>query len=470
MLLATGCRRGRATETPDAGQPATQAAAAPEAEPDPLAEFPAPFRDASQKIAAFAEGNTTAWDRLAEMTDTYGHRLSGSQALEDAIEWSMNQLARDGMENARREPVMVPHWVRGEEWARIVAPVERDLVMIGLGNSVGTPRKGIRAELAVVPTFDDIEKAGAKLEGKIVLINQSMPDYDHDHHHSGYGETVVARTQGASAVAKHGALAVLVRSVTANSLRTPHTGALNYDEKLPKIPAAALSVEDTEFLMRMAARGRVEVQLKMGAKMLKDAPSANVVAELPGRERPDEIVVIGGHIDSWDVGTGATDDGSGCLMAIEAVRMLKELGLIPRRTIRVVLWTNEENGLRGAQAYFEKHGQEKHVAAIEADSGSGAPQGLEVAGNEPAVKLVQSYLPLFKVLGIEYIAAGDYAGADISPLTKAGVLGIGMRPDGSHYFDLHHSPADTIDKIDPAHIQGNAAAMALMAYILAERE
>jgi hypothetical protein len=266
----------------------------------------------------------------------------------------------------------------------------------------------------------------------------------------------------------HGAKAVLVRSVTANSLRTLHTGSLVYDPDKPKIPAAAITPEDAEWFARMAARGQtVEVKLKLGAKQLKDAKSGNAIAEIVGRELPNEIVVIGGHIDSWDVGDGSTDDGSGCMMAWEAALMLKELGLIPRRTIRVVLFTNEENGLRGALAYHDAHKQERHVAGIESDSGSGAPWGFGIGEEQVHLDPFLPYASLFEPLGAQHFVVGG-GGADISPFTKEGMLGIAVRPDTSRYFDLHHSPADTIDKIAPFHLERNAAAMALMAYIVAE--
>jgi Zn-dependent M28 family amino/carboxypeptidase len=258
--------------------------------------------------------------------------------------------------------------------------------------------------------------------------------------------------------------------VTATSLDTPHTGAMRYDEKLPKIPAAAVTVEGAELLARQAARGPLELKLSLGARRLPDAVSGNAIAEIVGREQPEEVVVIGGHIDSWDVGTGASDDGAGCVMAMEAARMLTELKLVPRRTIRVVLFTNEEFGLRGGLAYFEAHGKEKHVGAIESDSGAGAPYGFGVAGDDKAVLAgLQRFAPLFATLGAEHIHKG-WGGADISPLTDAGVLSMSLDPDNSRYFDVHHSPADTIDKIDPEHLQRNAAAFALMAYLLAERE
>ncbi len=426
------------------------------------------FSSAARRLDTLANARERAWERLAWMADTYGHRMSGSQALEHAIMWAMETMARDGLENARREKVMVPHWVRGKERARVVSPIERELVLLGLGGTVGTGKRPLRADIVVLTDVSELDKKAAELKGKIVVINQKLPPYDAERRETGYGTTVKIRTQGASMVAKHGAVAVLVRSVTARSLRSPHTGILQYASGVPKIPAAALAVEDTELLVRMAARGPVTVELELGAKLLPDSPSANVVAELPGRELRDEVVVIGGHIDSWDVGDGSTDDGAGCLMAMEAAAMLQELGLVPRRTIRVVLFTGEENGGRGSQAYFENHGHEKHVAAIEADLGSGAPHSFTVMGKPGDVDRLVGYLPLFKPFGVRIIESG-YAGTDIMPLVETGTLGVGLRPDPSQYFDLHHSPADTVEKIDPRHLQDNAASMALMAYILAER-
>lgn len=430
----------------------------------------AKYVDAARKLSATAESDTRAWDRLAYVADIFGHRLSGSEALEQTIDWSLEVMAADGLSEVRREPVMVPHWVRGQESAMIIAPRKRELPVLGLGMTVGTPRGGITAEVVVVASLDELDQRGAELNGKIVVINQAMPPYDHELHDAHYGATVQIRAYGASRAASYGAKAVLVRSVTASNSRTLHTGSLNYDESLPKIPAAAITPEDAEWFARMAARGEpVKVRLELGAKLLRDAKSGNAIAEIPGREKPEEIVVIGGHIDSWDVGDGSTDDGSGCLMAMEAATMLLELGLIPRRTIRVVLFTNEENGLRGAKAYYEAHQHELHVAGIEADSGSAAPWGFGIGSTQDELAALLPYAPLFAELGADNFVLGG-GGADISPLTKAGMLGLALRPDTSHYFDLHHSPADTIDKIAPYHLERNAAAMALMAYILAERD
>ena len=461
-----------------AGQPGTdkagvepKAPASPEeAKPSEPAgpELPAKFVDAAKKITAAARGTTRAYDRLADLSDLYGPRPGGSENLERAIDWAVETMKADGLDNARREKVMIPHWERGEESVRVVAPVERGLSLLGLGGSVGTGGEVLRGEVVVVGMNDEIAGRADELAGKIVLINRVMPPYDFEAKNSFYGETVSIRSAGPSEAARAGAKAALIRSVTAHSLRTPHTGALKYADDAPKIPAAAVSVEDAEFLARMAKRGPVTVELSMEAENLPEVESGNAIAELTGRELPEEIVVLGCHIDSWDVGDASVDDGSGCVMAMEAARTLKELELIPRRTIRVVLFTNEEFGLRGGKNYFEVHGQETHAGAIESDAGAAAPGGFGVVGSDEAIAEVASFAPLFEEIGATDIGKG-WGGADISPLTDAGVLSLGLRPDGSKLFDYHHSPADTFDKIDPVDLQRNAAAMALMAYILAER-
>ena len=473
---STGVRKVVAVPAGQMPPPAPKPMAkAPEPEPEPEPAWPESFADAAQKITAATVDNTRAWDRLAYMVDMFGPRLSGSKALEQAIDWTLETMRQDGLENVRREKVMVPHWVRGRESAMVTAPVERELVVLGLGGTVGTGRRGVKGEVVAFESLEALQKAGEAnpkvAEDKIVVINQKMPDFDPHNptDPTGYGKTVVIRSSGASTAAKFGAKAVLIRSVTAHSLRTPHTGALRYEDGVKKIPAAAVTPADAEFLVRMAQRGPTTVQLKLDAKTLADAESANAIAEIKGREKPEEVVVIGGHIDSWDVGDGATDDGSGCLMAMEAAKILMETGLRPRRTIRVVLFTNEENGLRGGKAYAEAHAKEVHAGAIEADIGAGAPMGISMAADDATVAALAKYAPLFEGLGAAQITQG-WGGADISPLMATGVLGLGMRPDVSHYFDLHHSPADTVEKIDPAYLQRNAGAMALMAWILAERE
>jgi hypothetical protein len=340
--------------------------------------------------------------------------------------------------------------------------------MIGLGGSVGTGAKPIKAEVLVVENLAALKTTGDKTKGKIVLVNQPMPAFDAATNETGYGTTAPIRWSSATEAGKLGAVAALVRSVTAKAFRTAHTGSMApYAKDAPKIPAAALAPEDADFVARAAQKGPVTIELAMGAKMMPDAESANVVAELTGRELPDEIVVIGGHIDSWDVGEGASDDGAGCAMAVDAAVLLKELGLVPKRTVRVVLFTNEENGLRGGKGYFEAHGKDKHAAAIEADFGAGAPRGFQMKAPAELSARVRSWMPLFSDLGATELKDG-HTGADISPLEDHGTPCFGIVPDGSHYFDLHHSQADTIDKVDPTSLEKNAAALALMAFLLAE--
>lgn len=421
------------------------------------------YRAAAAKIIGAALTSDHAYSRLAHLTDHIGNRLSGSQNLERAIEWAITEMKRDGLDNVRTEKVMVPHWVRGEESLEMLAPVPRQLQMLGLGNSVGTPAEGIAAEAVVVRSFAELDRLGEQVRGKIVVYNAPYVNY---------GATVQYRLQGASRAARYGAVAALVRSITPVSLQTPHTGAMNYDPNQPKIPVAAVTIEVAEFLQRMNDRGdHPRLRLKMEAKFLPDAESANVVAEIKGSEKPDEIVLISGHFDSWDVGQGAHDDGGGCIVAWETVRLLKELGLKPRRTIRVVLWTNEENGLRGGNAYRDAHRAEiaKHVLAIESDSGVYRPEGFGLAETAPLQvrSNMQEIAKLLSIIGADQIAASG-GGADIGPMMREGVVGASLDVDGAHYFDIHHTPADTLDKVNPRELALCVATMAVMAYVVAD--
>jgi carboxypeptidase Q len=421
------------------------------------------YRAAAAKIIGAALTSDHAYSRLAHLTDHIGNRLSGSQNLERAIEWAITEMKRDGLDNVRAEKVMVPHWVRGEESLEMLTPVPRKLQMLGLGNSVGTPAEGIAADAIVVRSFAELDRLGEKVRGKIVVYNAPYVNY---------GATVQYRLQGASRAARYGAVAALVRSITPVSLQTPHTGAMNYDPNQPKIPVAAVTIEVAEFLQRMNDRGdHPRLLLKMEAKFLPDAESANVIAEIKGSEKPDEVVLISGHFDSWDVGQGAHDDGGGCIVAWETVRLLKELGLKPRRTIRVVLWTNEENGLRGGNAYRDAHRAEvpKHVLAIESDSGVFRPEGFGLAATAPLQvrSNMQEIAKLLSGIGADQIAE-DGGGADIGPMMREGVVGASLDVDGAHYFDIHHTPADTLDKVNPRELALCVATMAVMAYVVAD--
>ncbi len=429
------------------------------------------YREAADKIISAALDDTGGYEKLSYLCDRIGNRLSGSRALERAIQWAAEQMKKDGLENVQTPAVKVPHWVRGRESASVTEPVEKPLHMLGLGGSIGTPKKGITAEVVPVGSFAELESRGrGAVEGRIVLYNVPFTNYF---------QTVEYRTTGASRAAKLGAVAALVRSVTPLSLQSPHTGAMDYATDAPKIPAAAVSVEDATLIQRLTGAGsRVMVHLAMEARTLPDAESANVIGEIPGSAKPGEIVVIGGHIDSWDVGQGAQDDGSGCITALEAAALIHKLGLKPRRTIRVVFWTNEENGLAGGKAYREWIGANlvNHVAAIEMDGGAEKPLGFGFGGlgrgaSDPSTGASMARLREAGKL-LDRIGAGEIhrggGGADIGALMREGVPGLSLRTVGTHYFDWHHSDADTVDKIEPQELRLNIGAMALMSYVLAD--
>ncbi|MEO8200030.1 MAG: M28 family metallopeptidase [Gemmatimonadota bacterium] len=417
------------------------------------------YRPTTERIIAAALSDSAAFTRLGEMVDTYGHRLSGSESLERAIDWVLARMKTDGLDNPHTEPVMVPHWVRGEESAELIEPRRARLPMLGLGGSVGTPAGGITAEVMVATSFDDLTAHGAEARGKIVLFDVPFTTY---------GQTVQYRVNGAVAAARVGAVASLIRSVASYSIRSPHTGVMFYDSTVARIPHAAIAAEDASMLHRMIARGqKVVVHLAMNAQTLPDAPSRNVMAEIRGTARPNEVVVLGGHMDSWDVGQGAMDDGGGVVVAWQAVRLLKQLGLTPRRTIRVVGWTNEENGGRGGEAYRDAHKSEPHVAAMETDGGVFRPLGYGFQGSDSALTVVRTIAGLLSRIGSDSILKGG-GGADIEPLMDNGVPGLGLNVDGTRYFWFHHSDGDTLDKLDPREMNLCVATLAVMAYVIAD--
>jgi len=433
----------------------------PAALPAQQSEIATSYRAQADRIIAAALRDSSAYARLTELVDRFGPRLSGTDRLERALDWVLMQMRRDGLDSVRAEPVRVPHWVRGSESAELVLPYPRRLPMLSLGGSIATPPDGITADVLVVSSFDELKARAAEARGRIVLYDVAFENY---------GQAVAYRTNGAVEAARAGAVASLIRSVTPYSLQTPHTGAMRYDSTVGRIPHAAITVEDAMLLHRMQQRGeRVQVKLYMEARSLPDAPSRNVMAELRGRERPGEVVVLGGHSDSWDVGQGAMDDGGGVVAAWEAVRLLKVLGLQPRRTVRVVAWVNEENGLRGGTAYRDAHRAElgRHVAAIESDAGVFRPLGFGFSGSDAALAVVEQIGKLLEPIGAGAIRRGG-GGADISPIMEQGVPGLGLNVDGERYFWYHHSDADTVDKLDPRELGECVAALAVMAYVLAE--
>jgi carboxypeptidase Q len=422
----------------------------------------APYADASAKLIAAAQANDFAWRRLAELTDTYGNRLSGSENLNRAIQWAVTTLKADGLANVRAERVMVPRWVRGQESAVMIDPPEHPIALLGLGGSVATPPAGLEADVLVVKSFQDLDARAADARGKIVLFN--VP-------YTNYGETVQYRSGGAVAAAKHGAVASFVRAVGPMGLRTPHTGNMSYGEAAAKIPTAAIAAEDANRIQRLADRGmRVRVRLRMEAHLESDVASANVLAEIVGRERPNEIVLVGCHFDSWDVGTGASDNGVGCIVTWEALRLMKSLGLQPRRTVRLGLFTNEENGLRGGTGYRDAHkaSASDHIFALESDSGVFAPARLGFSGSDGARAIIDDIGTLLRSLGLADIGPGG-GGADIGPIAQAGnVPMMAYQGDSTRYFTIHHTPADTVDRIAPEEVSKAAAAIAVVSYVVAE--
>jgi len=416
------------------------------------------------RILGAALVDNGAYEKLAHLTDRIGHRLSGSENLERAVVWAVEEFKRDGIEKVWTEPVMVPHWVRGEERARIVAPVESDMRLLALGGSVGTPNGGLTAEVIEANSFEELEALGDRVQGKIVLYNKSTQTAQD------YGSGAALRVKGAAKAARLGAVGMLLRSLGTADFRLPHTGAMRYEDDVPQIPAAAIAAEDAAHLHRLLASGdSVQVHLELGCRTLEDAESANVIAELPGRELPDEIVLIGAHLDSWDVGQGAQDDGVGCAMVLETMSLLRRLELKPRRTIRAVLFTNEENGLSGGKAYAAGHDAVAHVAAIEADSGCTTPTGIGVNAGPGGMEMIETVAASLAGIGVGEIHEGG-GGPDISPLRKLGVPTLNVRQDWSRYFDYHHSEADTLDKVQPRDLDLNVAALAVLTYSLAERD
>ena len=422
---------------------------------------PADYQPEAQRLIQAATNSLFGFTRLATMCDTFGPRFTGSKNLESAIDWCLAEMKHDGFQNVRGEEVIVPRWVRGNESVELLSPRRRTLPMLGLGGSVGTPPGGITADVLVVTGFDDLKNRVAEAKGRIVLFNVPFTEYR---------ETVIVRTQGAIHAARAGALASLIRSVGPFSMQTPHTGGMSYADDVKKIPHAALSLEDANMLSRMAARGEpLRVRLKMEARTLADGTSRNVVAEIPGSEKPEEIVIVSGHIDSWDVGQGAMDDGGGCLAAWEAARLMLKLGLRSKRTVRVVLWTNEENGIRGAMSYAERHeaALARHTLAIESDSGVFQPTGFGFLGSGRGMEIIRGVGKLLDPIGSGNIAKGC-RGADVLKLVRGGVPVMHLEVDRKKYFWFHHTDADTIDKLDPAEFNRCVAAMAVMAYVIAD--
>jgi Zn-dependent M28 family amino/carboxypeptidase len=416
-----------------------------------------------------AMADDRAYDIVASLTTEVGPRLGGTQAEARARAWGEAKLKAMGFKNVRTETFDMPVWTRLSESAAIVSPFPQPLHLTALGNSVSTPEGGLEGEVVRFPTLADLKNAPMTgLEGKIVFVDEKMTRTQDG---SGYGVAVAKRSGAANEASKRGAAAAIIRSVGTDSHRFPHAGNMNYEAGVAPIPTAALSNPDADLLARaLAAKKPVRVRLDLKTQRVESAPSGNVIGEIPGRT--DELIVIGGHLDSWDLGTGAVDDGAGIAITMAAAKLVDELKGTPSRTIRVVMWGAEEVGIHGGKAYAEKHKDDldRHVLAAESDFGAGRVWQLRTrfgAGREGHAKdLAEALRPL----GVGPGTAEAFGGADVGPLRAAGVPVLDLAQDGSDYFDLHHTANDTLDKIDPAALKQNVAAWAVMLYLASEAE
>ncbi len=431
-----------------------------------------PLADTTRKIASEITENGKAFANLQELT-ALGPRLSGSEGAAKAVEWAKHKMESYGFDNVKLQPVMVPHWTRGDvEQATVTStPQPLSLKVIALGNSVGTSKEGVEAGVVEVQGLDEVKRLGAAVRGKIVFYNRPM-DPKRKNTFAAYGQAVDQRTAGASVAAKQGAVAVLVRSMTTlPDDNHPHTGMLSYEKDIAMIPAAALSTHSAnELSALLKADPKLTVNLKLSAAQHPLVPSFNVMGELTGRDLPEEYVVVGGHLDSWDPGTGAHDDGAGVVHSIEVLRTLKKLDIRPRRTVRVVLFMAEEFGGQGAKEYLDqvKAKKEKHFAAIESDSGGFAPVGFGVEGSDKAIAALQRWVPYLAPLHAGSIEKGG-SGADVGPLSEIGAVTLGYIPVSTHYFDFHHCALDRIEAVDIKDLHQGAAAIAALTYLLAEK-
>ncbi|HVE66441.1 MAG TPA: M20/M25/M40 family metallo-hydrolase [Thermoanaerobaculia bacterium] len=442
------------------------AAAAGHADGPP--RIPPEVRRTAESLRERAFTGTRAIEWARGLVDTAGSRLSGSPGDKASIAWGVATLRKLGFANVRAEKLMAPYWVRGVETGEVTAPYPHKLFLTALGGSVPTVASGLEAEILEVGSLEELDaKKQSDVRGKIVFFNKKM---QRTLTGEGYGKAVDVRSRGASHAAKLGAAGVIIRSVGTDSNRTPHTGGLRYLEGIPKIPAAAVSNPDADLLERLGDEGKpVRVRFTLGCRDMGLAETANVIGEMPGRGSPKEIVVLACHRDAWELGTGAEDDAAGCAIVIEAARLIGGLGARPRRTIRVVLYANEENGLAGGRAYAADHAAELplHAAALEADLGSGRPIGFSWNAGSSSEPLMAEISSLLEPLGAAELTPDGLGGADISPLVLAGVPLFAVRQEASRYFDLHHTANDTFDKIDVGSLDRMTAAVAAFAYVAA---
>lgn len=469
LLCLAACTTSAAPPPPESPAAVT-APAAPSGSASAAAIVEAPEAPSpGQKLRDATLRTSVALETVKSLIDEASPRLSGSAGGKAAIGWAQRAMEAAGLARVHAEPVKVPHWERGDESGELLAPYAHALSLAALGGSVGTPAAGLEAEVIEVASLDALDKLDPKdVKGKIVFFHVIMERLNDG---SGYGKAVRVRSSGAIAAAKLGAVGVVIRSIGTGVNRTPHTGAMRYDPKVPKIPAAALAIPDADLLHRVVAQGKpVRLKLELGAKTLPEADSANVIGEVLGSSLPDEVVLLGAHLDSWDLGQGALDDGAGCAIILEAGRQIARMDPKPKRTVRIVFFANEENGLAGATAYAKAHAAEipKHVIAFEADFGAARVVEVRYAGAEDKRPQLLTIAALLKPLGVTLSTEPAGGGADISPLQALGVPMLDLRQDGTTYFDFHHTANDTVERIEKAEIDQAAAAFAAAAYAAAD--
>jgi hypothetical protein len=445
----------------------------------PSYNYPPQLLDELRRLHEAALASDYALKQTAYLTNNIGPRLSGSPQAQRSVEYVAEEMRKLGLD-VKLEKVMVPHWIRGAETGALtsfpgMAPgTTQKIVLTALGGSVATPSEGMVAPVVVVKNFDELNALGeSKVKGRIVLFNVKFDERLQAQGFGGdaYSQSVTYRGGGAVAAARLGAVAALNRSAGGGAYRLPHTGGMRYADGVSRIPAASVTSEDADLIAQLAAQGEVKMHLTLTPQTLPDAESYNVIADLKGREHPDQIIIVSGHLDSWDLGTGALDDAVGVAVAMQVANLCKQLNLKPRRTIRVIAWMNEENGLRGGTTYFQNQSNNliNHIAAIESDFGAGHPIGFYAHVTPNALPMLQPVAGILQSSGAGLIRlVSTSVGADISPLENAGVPGFAPIQDERTYFNYHHTSADTFDKVDPRELAENAAVMAVLAYAIAE--
>ncbi len=429
-------------------------------------------QESIKEIYSQALGKGKSYEMLYDLCVNIGPRLSGSPGAAAAVEWSRHKMQDLGFDSVWLQPVMVPHWVRGQqEIGRIINSKKigtKEVVISSLGGSIGTGPNGISTSVVEVKNFDELKQLGTKsVQGKIVFFNRAM-DPAKINTFAAYGGAVDQRGNGAVEAAKLGAVAVIVRSMGSGMETYAHTGGMRYVTNVKLIPGVAISTQHAELLSRLLKEEKdLQFYLETHSEILEDAPSYNVIGEIKGGEYRDEIIIVGGHLDSWDLSQGAHDDGAGCIQSIEVLRLFKSMGYKPKRTIRAVMFMNEENGLRGGAKYAELalQNKEKHIAAIESDRGGFTPRGFTMSATESVKTMIKSWKPLLEPYDLwDFNQEGG--GADIGPLTSQGVPLIGFLPDSQRYFSVHHTSEDTIDKVDKRELELGSASMAALIYLI----